>query len=139
MILNPRGARKGPAQDAGMEEDFRYVAALRTDGQGPPDRPQGQPLQHQDQAALPAEPVQRDLHLGHAGAQRSAARLHQRDQERRPQWRPRCVPDQGQGRQPLAARAGTEARDREEDGGGCTSEAGELTSFSVGESGASCV
>ena len=32
------------------------VPALRTDGQGPPDGPQGEPLEHQDQAALPAEP-----------------------------------------------------------------------------------
>ena len=58
--------------------------------------------------------VQRHLHLGRARPQRAPARLDQRDQERRPQWRPRCVPAQGQGRRAVAPRAGSEARDREE-------------------------
>ena len=40
-----------------MKEDFNDVAALRTDSQGSPGRPQGQPLQYQDQAAVPAEPL----------------------------------------------------------------------------------
>ena len=38
-------------------------------------------------------------------------------QERRPQWRPRCLPAQAESRPALAPRAGTEARDREEEGG----------------------
>ena len=80
---------------AGMEEDFCNVPALRTDGQGPPDGSQGEPLEHQDQAALPAEPGQRHLHLGRARPQRAPARLDQCAEERRPQWRPRQVPAEG--------------------------------------------
>ena len=90
-ILDPRAGPQMRPPMAGMEEDFRDVPALRTDGQGPADGPQGEPLEHQDQAALPAEPGQRHLHLGRARPQRAPARLDQRAQERRPQWRPRHV------------------------------------------------
>ena len=111
---------------AGMEEDFENVPALRTDGQGPPDGPQGEPLEHQDQAALPAEPRQRHLHLGRARPQRAPARLDQRAEERRPQWRPRQVPAEGEGRRVVAARTGFEARDREEGRQARVREEGEL-------------
>src|ERR1700676_5825325 len=83
VILNPRAARKALSEVPGMAEDFEDVAALRTDGQEPAGWPQGQPLQHQDQAPVPAEPVQRHLYFGFARPQRAPARLHQRDQERR--------------------------------------------------------
>lgn len=102
------------------------VPALRTDGQGPPGGPQGEPLEHQDQAALPAEPHQRHLHLGRARPQRAPARLDQRAQERRPQWRPRCLPVEGQGRRPLPPRTRSEARDREEGRQARLCEEGEL-------------
>jgi hypothetical protein len=108
----------------GWKRISQDVAALRTDGQGPASRPQGEPLQYQDQAPVPAEPVQRHLHFRRARPQRAPARLDQRDQERRPPRRLRCVFAQGQGRRLVAESAGAEARDREEDGGGGGGEAG---------------
>src|SRR5205807_6861601 len=121
----PAQAVRCACREAGMTEDLANVSALRTDGQGPASGSQGEPLEHQDQAALPAEPVQRHLHLGRARPQRAPARLDQRDQERRPQWRPRRLPAEREGPQPLAPRAGAEARDREE-GRRCACEDGEL-------------
>jgi len=109
----PRAPRDALAY-GGDGRGFCNVPALRTDGQGPPGGPQGEPLEHQDQAALPAQPGQRHLHLGRARPQRAPARLDQCGQERRPQWRPRQVPAEGQGRRALPPRAGSEARDREE-------------------------
>ena len=117
-----------------MEEDFSNVPALRTDGQGPPGGPQGEPLEHQDQAALPAEPGQRHLHLGRARPQRAPARLDQRAQERRPQWRPRYVFAQGQGRRALPPRPRSEARDREEGRQAGVREEGELSASYIGGS-----
>jgi len=116
---------------AGMEEDFFDVSALRTDGQGPAGGSQGEPLEHQDQAPVPAEPVQRHLHLGRARPQRAPARLDQCAEKRRPQWRPRRLPAEGPRRRPLPARAGPEAGDREEGEHGGAGEAGEL-SFRAG-------
>src|ERR1700731_1798649 len=116
----------------GWQRIFENVTALRTDSQGPPGGPQGEPLQYQDQAPVPAEPVQRHLHFRRARPQRAPARLDQRDQERRPPRRSRCLPDQGQGRRAVAPRARIEARDREEgaEGGICEEGEGEL-SFSL--------
>jgi hypothetical protein len=59
--------------EPGDERGFRDVAALRTDGQGPAGGPQGEPLQYQDQAPVPAEPVQRHLHFRRAGPERAVA------------------------------------------------------------------
>src|ERR1700687_625253 len=109
-----------------MEEDFENVAALRTDGQGPPGRPQGQPLQHQDQAPVPAEPVQRHLHFRRARTQRAPKGVDQRAQERRSPLRSRCVFAQGESDRTVAPRAGVEAGDREEDVGGGAGEEGGL-------------
>src|SRR5258708_37633173 len=71
VILNPRAARKRFRKCRGWKRISRDVAALRTDGQGPPGGPQGQPLQYQDQAPVPAEPVQRHLHFRRARPQRA--------------------------------------------------------------------
>src|SRR6478735_3250702 len=109
----------------GWKRILQDVPALRTDGQGPAGGPQGEPLEHQDQAPVLAEPVQRHLHLGRARPQRAPARLDPCAEERRPQWRPRCLPAQAESRPALAPRAGIEARDREEEGGrGAGSEGG---------------
>src|SRR5712671_1553424 len=89
--LNPRGFEPGD------ERGFRDVAALRTDGQGPAGGPQGKPLQYQDQAQVPAEPVQRHLHFRYAGAKRAVAGFDQCYQNSRSSRRLRCVYDQGQG------------------------------------------
>src|SRR6266702_2907962 len=113
---------------------FCNVPALRTDGQGPPSGPQGEPLEHQDQAALPAEPGQRHLHLGRPRPQRAPARLDQCAEERRPQWRPRRVFDQGQGRRALPPRAGSQARDREEGWQAGIRQEGELSFSYIGGS-----
>src|SRR5579872_5362278 len=111
----------------GMEEDFiDDVAALRTDGQEPAGGPQGEPFQYQDQTALHAEPVQRDLHFRCARPQYTPAGLDQRDQERRSQWRARCVPSEGEGLESFAARARAEASDREEAAEGSACQEGEL-------------
>src|SRR5579872_2080611 len=111
----------------GMEEDFiDDVAALRTDGQEPAGGPQGEPFQYQDQTALHAEPVQRDLHFRCARPQYTPARLDQRDQERRSQWRAGCVPPEGEGLESFAARARAEASDREEAAEGSACQEGEL-------------
>src|ERR1700716_516693 len=109
-----------------MEEEFCDVAALRTDGQGPAGGPQGEPLQYQDQAPVPAEPVQRHFHLRRAGTERAVAGFDQRDQVRRSPRRLRRIPDQSQGSRAVAPRARVEAPDREEDRSGSTRGEGEL-------------
>src|ERR1700682_5803723 len=111
----------------GWQRIYQNVAALRTDGQGPDGGPQGEPLQYQDQAPVPTEPVQRHLHLRRAGTERAVAGFDQRDQVRRSPRRLRCIPDQGQGSRVVAPRARTEAPDREEDRSGSTRGKGELT------------
>jgi len=73
-----------------------------------PRRPQGEPLEHQDQAAVPAN-LCNVTFISDSWEERAPARLHQRDQKRRPQWRPRRIPDQGPARS-LAPRAGIEAQ-----------------------------
>src|SRR6202022_3037361 len=110
----------------GWQRIFDDVAALRTDSQGPPGGPQGEPLQYQDQAPVPAEPVQRHLHFGRARPERAVKGFDQRDQIRRSPRRLRRVYDQGQGDRTVAPGAGPEARDREEDRGGCAGGEGEL-------------
>src|ERR1700752_370253 len=110
-----------------MEENFiDDVTALRTDGQERAGGPQGEPLQYQDQTALHAEPVQRDLHFRSARPQYTPARLHQRDQERRSQWRTRCVPAESEGLKSFTARTRAEASDREETAEGSACQEGEL-------------
>src|ERR1700676_2040362 len=131
VILNPRAARKALSEVPGMAEDFEEVAALRTDGQEPASGPQGQPFQHQDQAPVPAEPVQRHLHFRRAWPQRALKGVDQRDQERRPPRRPRCVFAEGKSGRAVAARAGAEAGDREEDGQGRAREEGGVEVFSA--------
>src|SRR5882672_517105 len=116
--------------EPGDERGFRDVAALRTDGQGPAGGPQGKPLQYQDQAPVPAEPVQRHLHFRCAGTERAVAGFDQCDQISRSSRRLRCVHDQGQGGGTLAPGARAEAPDREEDGSGSTGGEGGLKSSS---------
>src|SRR5882757_8857961 len=118
--LNPRGFEPGD------ERGFRDVAALRTDGQGPAGGSQGEPLQYQDQAPVPAEPVQRHLHFRRAGTERAVAGFDQRDQVRRSPRRLRRIPDQSQGSRAVAPSARVEAPDREEDRSGSTRGEGEL-------------
>src|SRR6478609_963732 len=125
MILDPRAAVDGPCE-RGWKRIFSDVTPLRTDRQGPAGGSQGEPLEHQDQAPLPAEPGQRHLHLGRARPQRAPARLDQCAEERRPQWRPRHLPDQGESRRAVAPRAGIEARDPEEGRQARAGEEGEL-------------
>src|SRR3984893_4262130 len=120
----------------GWQRIFENVAALRTDSQGPPGGPQGEPLQYQDQAPVPAEPVQRHLHFRRARPQRAPAGFDQRDQERRPQWRPRRLPAQGPRRSPLPPRARPEARDREEARCGSAGGEAELRDFALSGVGA---
>src|SRR6266550_1421481 len=109
--LNPEGFEPGD------ERGFRDVAALRTDGQGPAGGSQGEPLEYQDQAPVPAEPVQRHLHFRRAGAECAVAGFDQRDQVSRPSRRFRCVPLESQGGRTVPEGAGAEAPDRKEDGG----------------------
>jgi len=108
------GALAGDGDGRGFLCD---VSEVRTDGQGPAGGHKVSPLQHQDQAALPAEPVQRDLHLGRT---RRNVRLrvstnaiktvdHNGGLD--------AFPAEGQGRGAVAPRAGPEARDPEEEGG----------------------
>src|SRR5690606_30838536 len=55
--------------------ETNHVAHLRTDRQGPPDRPQREPRQQQDQAGLPAEPAERDAAFREAGSQPQVPRV----------------------------------------------------------------
>jgi hypothetical protein len=110
----------------GWKRILQDVPALRTDGQGPHGGPQGEPLQHQDQAPVPAEPVQRHLHLGRARPQRAPARLDQRHQVGRPPRRLRRLHDQGQGPRAVAEGTVAEEGDREEDRGKRAGSCGEL-------------
>ena len=61
-------------------------------------RPQSEPLQHQDQAAVHAEPAQRDADLRRARPLGAGAHLGQCAQDGRSSRRARCLPAQGQGR-----------------------------------------
>src|SRR5947209_1221101 len=120
----PPGSRAKAARGGELSRISDHVAALRTDRQGPPDRPHGEPLEHQDQAQVPAQPLQRHLHLRHPRPQRPPPRLHQRDQERGSPRRAGRVPAEGEGDRAVAKGAGAEARDREEEGGGRGGEEG---------------
>src|SRR6185312_14802976 len=93
-----------------------HVAALRTDRQRAFGRPQGQPLEHQDQAPVHAEPVQRDADVRHARPLSSRAGVGERAEVGRSPWRPRRLPAQGEGYRARAAHARAQACDREEAG-----------------------
>ena len=72
----PIGRRTGAA---GISAEFSRISTMsrrcESDRQGPAGGPQGQPLEHQDQAALPAEPAQRHADLGCARPLGQAAHL----------------------------------------------------------------
>src|SRR5262249_59573826 len=81
-------------------------------------RAQGQPLQHQDQAALPAQSAQRHHDLGRARPLGQAARVGERAQDGRSSRRSRCIPIEGEGQRPLRESARVEAADQKEKSGG---------------------
>ena len=89
--------------------EFRgyHVPTLRIDRQRPDGRPHGEPFQHQDQAPVSAEPVQRHDAVRHARPLGAAESLGQRNPLGRSPRRPRCFPDQGQGRSICRARRST--------------------------------
>ena len=89
---------------------FAHVTPLRPDRKGGPGRPQGEPFEHQDQAAVPAEPAQRHADLRRARPLGQAAGFGQCAQDRRPPRRPRRLPAEGQGRRAVAQGARAQAR-----------------------------
>src|SRR5262245_64480867 len=64
-----------------LKEGFRHVTAMRTDRQGRAGRPQGEPLEPQDQTAVPAQPAQRHRDVGFARPLGEAAGVGERPQD----------------------------------------------------------
>ena len=82
-------------------------------GKGRAGRAQGEPLQPQDQAAVPAQPAQRHHDVGRARPLGPVARVGQRLQDRRSPRRARRLPAEGEGRRTVRARrSNSSARSR---------------------------
>src|SRR5262249_9535211 len=114
-------ARRGAQARSGKrfkKTRFLNVTAVRTHRQKCAGWAQGQPLQHQDQAAFPAQSAQRHHDIGRARPLGQAARVGKRAQDRRSPRRPGCISVEGEGRRPVREGARIKAPDQEEKGGG---------------------